>query len=142
SGLTLAAGAPPPLGRLAGMVPGMPPHAVEELKTPVEELLRLLRARGLRSGAEQPRKHPAAAAMRGCDQAVACGFGMPGLDAVDARIEPQQPVAVRLDDVVVAELALRIVLAVFLGKVVDQRRRQEIKVLRGAVVLGIGQPGR
>ena len=87
-------------------------HAVEELVAPVEQLVRFLRARRLRGRAEQHREQPPAAAVRRGDQAIARGLGVAGLHAVDARVEPQQPVAVGLGDVVVAEFLLRVVLRV------------------------------
>src|SRR6266446_6680791 len=87
-------------------------HAVEELEAPVEQLLRLLRTRRFRRRAEQNRKQAPAAASRRRDEAEARCLGMAGLDAVYRRIEPQQPIAVRLRNVVVAEFLLRIVLTV------------------------------
>ena len=87
-------------------------HAVEELEAPVEQLERLLRARRFGGRAEQHREQAPLAAARGGDQAVARGLGVAGLDAVDARVDPQQAVAVGLGDVVVAEFLLRVVLRV------------------------------
>ena len=74
-------------------------------------------------------------------EAPARGLGVPGLDAVDVGVDPQQPVAVRLRDVVVAVLLERIQ-PVVLGKVADQRRGETAEVVRRRVVLRVGQPRR
>ena len=95
---------------------GVEPHAVERLVSPVQQLERLLRASRFRGGAEQHREQPPSAAARRCDEAIARRLGMAGLHAVDARVHPQQPVAVHLRDVVVAEFFLRVVLRVLVGK--------------------------
>ncbi|VXB45557.1 hypothetical protein BURKHO8Y_140003 [Burkholderia sp. 8Y] len=71
------------------------------------------------------------------DQAVARRFRVAGLEAVDARVEPQQAVAVRLLDLVVREILHRED-AVVLGEVPDQARRQHGEVARRRVVLRIG----
>src|SRR5262245_37959272 len=98
SGFHLAGRALPYLDRLHRLVGRIKLDAVEELESPVEQLLRFLRARRLRGRAEQHREHASAAAVRRRDQAIARGLGVAGLDAVDARIEPEQAVAVRLRD--------------------------------------------
>src|SRR5690606_31206519 len=82
-------------------------HRVEVLEAVVEQLLRLDRARRLRTGADDDRDQapftvePRLLAPRGRDQAIAGRFGVPGLHAVDTRVDGQQAVAIRLADVVV-----------------------------------------
>ena len=98
-------------------------------------------ARAASERAEHHRQQPALAALGGRDQAPAGGVGVPGLHAVDVRIDPQQPVAVRLRDVVVAEFLQRVE-RVVLGKVADQRGGEQREVGRGRVVLRVGQARR
>jgi hypothetical protein len=87
---------------------------------PVQQLLRFVGAHGLAGGAQHDRQQAAAAgqvgevALGGGDHAVAGGFGMAGLQAVDGRVAEQQQVAVG----------------------VVGRRRARVAVLLDGVVLG------
>ena len=90
-----------------GLVPRVHLDRIVELKAVIENLLALGRARRLGGGAGHHRDEAPAVALRRGHEAVAGGFVVAGLDAVDVGIGPEQAVAVRLRDVVVAKLALR-----------------------------------
>ena len=62
---------------------------------------------------------------------------MTRLQAIDGRVDIQQAVAIRLRDVVVAELLHRVVLGILLGEVADQGSGQDRQVLRRSVVLWV-----
>src|SRR5690606_13294458 len=131
-------------GRLAFRVDA---YRVEVLEAVVEQLLRLDRARRLRTGADDDRDQapftvePRLLAARGRDQAIAGRFGVSGLHAVDARVDGQQAVAIRLADVVVRVVAPGVE-RVEVGMVDDQPGRKRREVARRRVMLGIRQPGR
>ena len=63
---------------------------------------------------------------------------MPGLDAIDADVAPQQGIAIVLLDAVPLEFLDRVDLVV-LGIVVDQRARQQRDIASRCVVLRIRQ---
>src|SRR4030095_17114289 len=96
---------------------------LEEVVAIVEQRRVGVLARPHRVGAHYRRDEPHAAALGRYHQAIARGLGVPGLDAVDGRIAPQQTVAVLLRDAVPGELLLRIP-AVVIGLVADQRARK------------------
>src|SRR2546421_9496428 len=83
-------------------------HGVVELEYVNEQLLGLARARRIGPRAEHHGKQPPRATLRRRDQTIARTVGKSGLDAVDVRVAPEQPVAIRLRDVVVAVLLDRI----------------------------------
>ena len=116
-------------------------HRIERLESPVQELLALRGPRRVGACSEHDRHEAAIAALRRCDKTPAGRLGMTGLDAVDVRIRPQQPVAIRLRDVVVAVFLLRID-RIKVRIVADQRRRETRDVGGRRVMLRIREPGR
>ena len=116
-------------------------HGVERLESVVEELLAPRSPRAASDDAPSTtaiwRRSPA---LRRGDEAPSGGIGVPGLHAVDVRIDPQEPVAVRLRDVVVAEFLQRIE-RIVVGEVADHRRGERREVARGRVMVGLRKPG-
>ncbi|MPN03111.1 hypothetical protein SDC9_150334 [bioreactor metagenome] len=123
---------------LAGLVQAV---GLEETEAPVQQRQAVVGTLLLRRPAHQHRDQALVAALGRAQQAVAGRRGMPGLDAVHARVAPQQQVAVGLGDVAYGEF-LDLVVRIRLGEVADQRAPQQRQVVRGGDMALGGQPVR
>ena len=96
-------------------------NGVVRLVSVIEQLLRFARTGRIGSRPENDRKQAPRAAFGRRNQAVSRGLGKSGFHTIDVRIAPQQPVAIRLRDVVVAVFLER-VQRVVLREIPDDRR--------------------
>ena len=118
---------------------GIKLERVESLETVVEQFLRLRRAPVLGTRI-QDHRNQAPVATPGCrDHAEARALRVAGLHAVDERVAAEQPVAVVLRDVAIAELA-QLVHREILRELADDCGGQQRQVFGGRIVLGIRQP--
>src|SRR5690606_14311972 len=108
-----------------------------ELEAIVQQFLTFSSPRVFRSRTKHNRDEAHVSTLCGSHQAVACGFSMACLDAIDVRVAPKQKVAVRLCDIVVRIFFDGIEAAVLFREVTDQCGCKHREITRCRVMVRV-----